>query len=145
MSSLAIQIVPHGSDDYQKTVALRQKVLRDPLGLKLNPADLAKENNDYHVKGEIDGQLVACLVITPIDEKRVQIRQMAVEPHLQGKGLGREIMTWGENFSREKGFKKVHLHAREIVSGFYEKMGYKKTGLHFIEITLPHIIMEKNL
>lgn len=145
MSPLLIQTVLFGSEDCQKIVALRQKILRDPLGLRLDPNDLAKEGNDYHVKGEIDGVLVACLVVTPIDERRVQIRQMAVEPHLQGQALGRQMMIWGENLAREKGFKKVSLHAREIVAGFYEKMGYKKTGVHFTTLGLPHCIMEKNL
>ena len=145
MSSLVIQTVPYGSDVYQKTVALRQKVLREPLGLKLTDDDITKESNDYHVKAEMNGKLVACLVITPIDDKRVQIRQMAVDPELQRTGIGTTIMAWGEKFAHEKGFQKVTLHAREIVAGFYVKMGYKKTGVHFMTLNLPHCIMEKNL
>jgi predicted GNAT family N-acyltransferase len=29
--------------------------------------------------------------------------------------------------------------------GFYEKMGYKRSGLEFEEITIPHYVMEKQL
>jgi predicted GNAT family N-acyltransferase len=28
---------------------------------------------------------------------------------------------------------------------FFEKMGYKTVGNEFVEITIPHYIMEKNL
>jgi predicted GNAT family N-acyltransferase len=37
------------------------------------------------------------------------------------------------------------MHARKNASGFYEKMGYKRLGDEFEEITIPHIVMEKGL
>jgi predicted GNAT family N-acyltransferase len=37
------------------------------------------------------------------------------------------------------------MHARKNATGFYEKMGYKKRGAEFQEITIPHYVMEKKL
>ena len=37
------------------------------------------------------------------------------------------------------------LHARETAVGFYEKLGYKTSGDKFIEVTIPHFPMQKEL
>jgi predicted GNAT family N-acyltransferase len=37
------------------------------------------------------------------------------------------------------------MHARNNSIGFYEKVGYKKKGDEFIEVTIPHYVMEKML
>ncbi len=37
------------------------------------------------------------------------------------------------------------MHARKTAVGFYEKLGYKVTGKEFVEITIPHVVMEKKL
>jgi predicted GNAT family N-acyltransferase len=37
------------------------------------------------------------------------------------------------------------MHARKHAVGFYEKMGYKARGNEFIEVTIPHFAMEKQL
>ena len=37
------------------------------------------------------------------------------------------------------------MHARANAVGFYEKMGYKVIGDEFIEVTIPHYVMEKRL
>jgi predicted GNAT family N-acyltransferase len=37
------------------------------------------------------------------------------------------------------------MHARINSIGFYEKMGYKKRGEEFVEVTIPHYLMEKFL
>jgi predicted GNAT family N-acyltransferase len=37
------------------------------------------------------------------------------------------------------------MHARDTAIGFYEKYGYKVKGEQFIELNIPHHIMEKRL
>ena len=75
----------------------------------------------------------------------VRLRQMAVINDLQGKGIGRALMQFAENLARDRGYKKITMHARKNAIGFYEKMGYKKSGAEFEEITIPHFVMEKEL
>jgi ribosomal protein S18 acetylase RimI-like enzyme len=70
---------------------------------------------------------------------------MAVKDNLQRKGIGASIMSFAENLSRDKGYKKIIMHARDSAIGFYERCGYKKKGDQFIEINLPHHVMEKKL
>jgi ribosomal protein S18 acetylase RimI-like enzyme len=64
---------------------------------------------------------------------------------LQGKGIGRALMNFAENIARDRGYKKVIMHARSNTTGFYEKVGYKIKGDQFTEITIPHYLMEKDL
>jgi predicted GNAT family N-acyltransferase len=54
-------------------------------------------------------------------------------------------MNFAETVARDKGYKKVMMHARKNAMGFYEKLGYKATGNEFEEVTLPHYVMEKRL
>jgi ribosomal protein S18 acetylase RimI-like enzyme len=70
---------------------------------------------------------------------------MAVTSGLQGKGIGRVLMQFAENIARDRGYKKMVMHARKTAMGFYEKLGYRKTGNEFMEVTIPHYIMEKDL
>jgi predicted GNAT family N-acyltransferase len=37
------------------------------------------------------------------------------------------------------------MHARNNALGFYEKVGYKVKGEPFIEVTIQHFVMEKEL
>ena len=75
----------------------------------------------------------------------VRLRQMAVLNDLQGKGIGRALMNFAENLARDRGYKIIRMHARHNAVGFYEKVGYRVKGDQFIEITIPHFLMEKNL
>jgi ribosomal protein S18 acetylase RimI-like enzyme len=70
---------------------------------------------------------------------------MAVTSGLQGKGIGRVLLNFAENVARDKGYRKMTMHARKNALGFYEKLGYKVVGDEFIEVTLPHFAMEKDL
>ena len=70
---------------------------------------------------------------------------MAVQNNLQGKGIGASMLNFAETLSRDKGYKKLIMHARETAVGFYEKLGYKVVGNKFTEVTIPHYVMEKRL
>ena len=84
-------------------------------------------------------------MLTKADNKSLRLRQMAVQNNLQGKGIGASMMNFAELISRDKGYKKLIMHARETAVGFYEKFGYKVVGEKFTEVTIPHFIMEKKL
>ena len=45
----------------------------------------------------------------------------------------------------DRQFETIELHARDSATGFYEKLGYRKQGLQFIEVSLPHWKMTKSI
>jgi predicted GNAT family N-acyltransferase len=54
-------------------------------------------------------------------------------------------MQFAENLARDKGFKLITMNARDTAIGFYQKMGYQVVGDEFIEVTVPHHVMQKRL
>lgn len=132
--------------EYDAAVALRYRVLREPLGLTFEPDDLAMEYNQFHLAAYgTQHQLLAYLNLTPLDDKTVKMRQVAVEPMLQGKGIGKDLVVYSELLARQKGFEKMVLHARETAVPFYQKLDYVTVGAPFEEVTIPHYKMEKSL
>ena len=133
-----------GGDRSEPTLAawidLRERVLRIPLGLTFSDEDLVSEQNDWHWLA-FDGEIVigGLMVQRRGQEPGVwKIRQVAVEPSWQGKGVGRALMTAAEAAAREAGVICLRLNSRENVCGFYEKLGFVGEGERFHEVGIPH-------
>jgi len=63
--------------------------------------------------------------------KACELYYLAVRRDQQGKGIGKELMTWFENKMKEEGFKKIFLTTEKVntkARDFYEKIGYKEVG-----------------
>lgn len=138
--------IAYGSAEYRQECALRDEVLRRPLGLSLQDEDLTRERDQLHV-GLFDdrGALIGCAIAVPFGDGTAKVRQMAVAGGQRRQGHGREIMTGLEAYLARRGIAKVILHARVSAAGFYEKLGYLAEGEPFIEVTIPHLRMSKRL
>lgn len=145
LTYMALKQIDHGSREYEQMIRLRNEILRKPLGLSFAEEELAKEKEDILIGAFDDDELLACCLMTKIDNTSLRLRQMAVQNNLQGKGIGASMMNFAELVARDKGYKKLTMHARKTALGFYEKLGYKAIGDEFEEVTLPHYIMEKRL
>lgn len=143
--SLSLREVVHGSPSYWATVALRNAILRKPLGLCLTSEELAQEQDSVHLACFRGAELVGCLVLRPQGGGVVQMRQVAVAPDHQGQGIGSVLVARSEQVARDQGFRRMVLHARETAVRFYERLGYRKLGERFVEVTIPHQAMEKLL
>jgi GNAT superfamily N-acetyltransferase len=142
---MALKLIDYGSPEYQQMVQLRNDILRKPLGLRFSPDELEKEKDDILIGAFEDDRLLGCCMLINTDPGTVRLRQMAVHKNLQGKGIGRALMQFAENIARDRGYRKITMHARRSATGFYEKLGYVTTGGEFEEVTLPHVVMEKQL
>jgi len=142
---MALRIIDHGTDEYTQMVNLRNLLLRKPLGLTFDAKELDHEKNDILLGCFDDNKLEGCCLLTAVGAKTVRLRQMAVVSGLQGKGIGKVLMQFAENIARDRGFKKMIMHARKTAVGFYEKLGYKKISGEFEEVTILHYVMEKEL
>ena len=126
-------------------VQLRNDILRKPLKLQFTPEELEKEKDEILIGAFEEEKMLGCCMLIKVDAATVRLRQMAVLNNLQGKGIGRALMQFAENIARDRGFKKIMMHARKTAAGFYEKLGYQVRGEEFEEVTLPHYEMEKKL
>ena len=142
---MALKIIDYGTKEYEQVLKLRDEILRKPLGLNFSQEELEKERNNMHMAAYEDDQMLGCCMLVEEDPQTVRLRQMAVVDDVQGKGIGRALMQFAENLARDRGYKRITMHARKNAVGFYEKMGYKKFGDEFMEITILHVVMEKEL
>ena len=137
---------PYGSALYRDVLALRDRVLRRPLGLSIFDDDLSGENAASHYCALQNGCVIGTAVALPPDAQgRVRIKQVAVKEDLRNAGIGRALMNYAEEDSKAAGACAVFLHARKSAADFYLKLGYQITGPEFTEIGLPHVPMEKKL
>ena len=143
---MTFQEIQFASDEFQQECELRQAVLRAPLGLNLYDEDLDAERGQWHF-GLFDPSagLVACVIAVPLASTSAKIRQMAVHPAQQGRGHGRTILQHLEAHLARRGSVHLNMHARLTAVGFYEKLGYARSGPEFIEVGIPHVRMEKHL
>lgn len=78
---------------------------------------------------------------------RRQLRQIAVEPVLQGEGIGTSLVETLERRAASEGAREVWLNARDTAFAFYERMGYRFDSPTFISplTGIPHRRMVKRL
>ena len=142
---MPLKQIDHGSKEYEQMIKLRFEILRKPLHLDFSKEELEKEKHDILIGAFEDDKMLGCCLLTKVDKHCVRLRQMAVQNNLQGKGIGASLMNFAENVARDHGYKRIIMHARKTATGFYEKLGYTVTGKEFIEISIPHMVMEKKL
>ena len=139
----SIKIINFLSTEYFLELALRNEILRKPLGLQFDLSDIEEEEKQIHIGTFNEGILIGCLLLKPLDLTTLQMRQVAVDEKFRAKGLGKEMVVFSEEYSRNLGYKRIILHARDTAIKFYEKLDYKKVGGEFVEVTIPHQEMEK--
>ena len=139
-----VEITPWGSVHYVQTLALRYKVLRKPLGLVFDPSIFSSEANDTHVIAKSGNWVIGCMILTAHD-KDMKMRQVAVDPEFQRKGVGVQMLHLAEEEALNQGAETMVLHARDSAIPFYLSLGYSIVGEGFEEVGIPHHAMRKSL
>ena len=142
---MALKIIDYGTHEYRQMVKLRDDLLRKPLGLTFSKEELESEKENMLIAAFEDDDILGCCMLVEKDHETARLRQMAVLNNLQGKGVGSAILQFAENLARDRGYKKIMMHARKNTAEFFEKCGYKVSGTEFIELTIPHYQMIKEL
>jgi predicted GNAT family N-acyltransferase len=142
---LSLRELEFGSPAYDASVVLRTRVLRAPLRLEPSPAERDEDRQLLHL-GAFEGErLVACLMLQELGGGAVKMRQVAVDFDRQHQGVGTRLVHYAESFARARGLREMRLHARETALAFYERLGYEAHGEPFVEVTVPHVAMDKRL
>ena len=83
---MIIKIIEWNSSAYQAMIGLRKTVLLEPIGVPVTYIQPLNEKNDVFIAAFVNNEIVGCCVLTPGENNNIQLRQMAVATHLQGKG-----------------------------------------------------------
>jgi len=137
---------PKNEQEWNAYYDLRYRILRQPLGQAIGSERNEGDTTGIHF-ALYEEHVVKAIARLDLQEKQVaQVRFVAVETDVQGKGFGKKIMLATEKEALNKGCKLLILHARENALPFYEGLGYKlieKSYLLFDQI--QHFYMEKEL
>lgn len=144
MDKITVRRLRWGCGPYRAALALRDGLLRRPLGLSVYDEDIPAERAAWHVGAFAGRHLVGVLVLWPTGDT-ARMRQVAVEESFQRRGVGRRLVQYAEALLLRRGIRRVVLHARMSAVPFYEKMGYRATGAPFMELGIGHLPMEKCL
>ena len=136
---------PYGSGLYCQALALREAVLRQPLGLMLAEEERADDALRRHFCATDQGAVAGSVSLKKLDSGTVQLRQMAVAENRRREGIGARLLARAEDWARGEGYRLIVLNARLGADGFYAAHGYLAQGEPFEENTIPHVRMTKRL
>ena len=142
---MEIRRVAVDAPEYAQACDLRNRLLRQPLGLVLTPEELAEDTAREHFVAMAQGRVIGTVSASGQGSECWRIKQMAVDAAWQGRGVGARLLQAAERRGREQGATQAMLHARETARAFYEKQGYAADGAAFTELGLPHVAMVKAL
>jgi len=145
MQEIFIKEINSSSQEYRQLLDFRHELLRAPLGLNLFEEDLTDDQQDFILVVMQGKELVGCVMLHPMQDGRIKLRQMAIAERFQGKGIGKILVGDAEQTAMEHGYVHVVLHARKTAEGFYQKLGYHAFGEEFVEVGIAHIAMQKQL
>ncbi len=135
----------YNTHEYQQMVALRFDVLRKPLNLIFGEEDLQKDEHDFLIAAFDENKIIGCCILKQLDNQIFKLRQMAVHEKYQQSGVGRQLIQFAENFSKQKNIFSIEMNARKNAVGFYKKLGYQIIGDEFWEVNISHFKMFKLL
>lgn len=133
---------------------LRRRVLRgdDPFADVVEPRD--DETTSLHLAGLVDGLIVVCAsffaAAYPEDPagSSYQLRFMATDPAVQGRGFGARVLDEADTRLIDRGVARIWAYARDSALGFYRSAGWSLVeGSEFLsaETQLPHTVIFKLL
>lgn len=138
----------NASDTYQ----IRHQVLRP--GKPIESTHFKDDENDqsFHLGAFIDSKLVSVASFyfeksSDLDEEyQYRLRGMATLPTHQGKGLSSALLKTAFPIIKQNFCQLLWCNARTTAQGFYQKVGFEKTGDEFdIRDIGKHVLMYKTI
>lgn len=126
---------------YAEAIALRDLVLRKPLGRTIADDDLQPEHEQYHFGAFHQGALVGTATLQQSGPGKLKMRQVAVLPQWQGRAVGRALVQACEAFAKTRHANRLYCHARCEAQQFYLACQWTIEGEVFTEVGIPHVLM----
>ncbi|MFM8569217.1 MAG: GNAT family N-acetyltransferase [Candidatus Kapaibacterium sp.] len=135
---------PITASDWDAYYDLRYRILREPWGQKRGTERDVSDAQSINRMIVRDGTVIAVCRLHFNTPDEAQIRYMAVETTVQGKGVGLTLMAHMEEIARARGAERIILEARENAVTFYKRQGYVITKESYLLFgVIQHYTMEK--
>lgn len=132
------------SDDYRRSLEIRDEVFRKPQGLSIYDDDLSDDKISKMYAGFIDDEMVAMAFLKPVGSEGV-VRAVIVLEEYRGYGFGVDMMKHIHKLADDMKLNKLSLKGRTSAEGFYKSLGYTTTSEVFDHKGVPHVMMEMEL
>jgi len=139
------KICTYGETFYLQGLAVRDEMLRKPLGLSFSNQDLKEEANHHFLVAFNDAKVVGTSQWYWTGNEVIRVKQVSVLPEYQSIGVGRLMNEFIEQWCENNQVKTVELHARKVAYGFYSRLGFEFVGEEFFEVNIPHNKMRKKI
>jgi GNAT superfamily N-acetyltransferase len=90
-------------------------------------ASYAERGGSFRVVTSIEGDVVGCGGLYPIDERQAEIRRMYLLPKVRGFGIGRKLLEELISLAEERHFERVVLETASVLKeaiSLYRKRGF---------------------
>ena len=138
---------PQSEADWASYFDLRWRVLRAPWDQpRGSERDNQEDQSMHQMLSDSSRRAVAIGRLHFRSPTEGQIRYMAVDPALTGRGLGGRILRELESRALSAGVRRIVLNARKGAVSFYLKHGYAVTGTaETLFGVIEHVRMEKEI
>lgn len=117
-------------------------------------------NKNIHVLvAEDKAQIVGCVSLTSIDIDTVEIGMLTVDPFIQARAIGKQLLLNAEVYAMQlytaKTLEMSVVHTRSELIAYYERRGYQTTekikpypvgqGVGVPQVPLHLIVMQKHV
>jgi predicted GNAT family N-acyltransferase len=130
----------------QITPTLTWRLRRDVLypGQKMFEMEMEEDKDGMHFGAFKDNQLVGVVSLFQ-KSTNFQFRKLAVDPTMQGTGIGNNLLAYITEYSQREGGSRIWCNARVSAIGFYLKAGFTQTGELFSRNGIDYEILEKKI
>jgi predicted GNAT family N-acyltransferase len=125
--------------EWRQALPIRHLVLwpdKPPLFCKIDGDETA-----HHLGAYIDGELVSVASIY-IAGRRARLRKFATLPHVQGQGIGSQIIAHLMKELKKSEIDYFWCDARKSAVGFYQRFGLETQGVEFNKSGIAYYKME---
>lgn len=139
---ISIKFIDYDSTDYNECLKIRNKILREPLGLKITPEEKIEDRKRINICVFEEDKVIGTGQLVLLNDK-YQLRQVAIKKKYQNKGVGSQLVKFCEAYAKRVNITEIFCNAREEAINFYIKNGFSTKGEPFKYQTIPHILMLK--
>lgn len=93
-------------------------------------AELTQTSGTTLLKYVEDGKILGCVELRE-EKGKLYLGMLTVRPHLQGKGIGKELLKVAESEAKKKNITSIFMtviSVRKELIDWYKRHGYKETG-----------------
>lgn len=98
----------------------------------------------------LDQKIAGVVVLYPLDTNNIEIKNIAVRPNLQGKGLGTQLLKFAKEFAKENEYDNIFIGTANSSLAqlyLYQKLGFELHEIkhNFFLDNYPEIMVENGI